>query len=233
MPAERLSMRKIKEVLRLKHEAGCGNRDIAKSCGIGRTTVSRYLRRAKRAGLSWPLPPYLDETRLDRLLFPPAPLPPTGARPEPDWSQVHQELRRKGVTLALLWEEYKAVQALGYQYSWFCDHYREWSGKLGLVMRQDHRAGEKMFIDYAGQTVDVVTPLTGEVRAAQIFVAVLGASNYTFAEATWSQGLSDWIGSHQRAFQFFGGVTELVVIDYVPRNIIRLMFPIPLCGALS
>lgn len=213
MPAERLSMRKIKEVLRLKHESCCGNRDIAKSCGIGRTTVSRYLRRAGRAGLSWPLPPYLDETQLERLLFPPAPLPLTGARPEPDWYLIHQELRRKGVTLALLWEEYKATHALGYQYSWFCDRYREWSGKLGLVMRQDHRAGEKMFIDYAGQTVDVVNPLTGEVKAAQIFVAVLGASNYTFAEATWTQALPDWIGSHQRAFQFFGGVTELVVID--------------------
>jgi transposase len=206
-------MRKIKEVLRLKHEAGCGNRDISKSCGIGRTTVSRYLRRAARAGLSWPLPPWIDETQLERLLFPPAPLPPTGARPEPDWSQVHQELKRKGVTLALLWEEYKAVHVLGYQYSWFCEQYREWSGKLGLVMRQDHRAGEKMFVDYAGHTVDVVNPLTGEVQAAQVFVAVLGASNYTFAEGTWTQALPDWIGSHQRAFQFFGGVTELVVID--------------------
>ncbi|CAO0821000.1 hypothetical protein DFAR_2060002 [Desulfarculales bacterium] len=123
IPAERLSMRKIKKRLRLKHKAGCGNRDIAKSCRVGRTTVSRYLRRAARAGLSWSLPTSLDETSLGRLLFPPLPLTSTGFRPEPDWSQVHQKLGRKGITQALLWEEYKAIHTLGYQYSWFCECY--------------------------------------------------------------------------------------------------------------
>lgn len=213
MPAKRLSMRKIHEVLRLRHECGLSNRKIAVSCELARSTVADYLSRASAAGLSWPLPGGIDEDRLDRLLFPPVPIPASISRPEPEWFQVHQDLKRKGVTLALLWEEYKAVNPLGYQYSWFCERYREWSGKLGLVMRQEHRSGEKMFIDYAGQTVEVVNPLTGEVRAAQVFVAVLGASNYTFAEATWTQALPDWIGSHQRAFRFFGGVTELVVID--------------------
>ncbi len=126
---------------------------------------------------------------------------------------VHQELKRKGVTLFLLWQEYREAHPEGYQYSWFCDHYRAWQGKLDVVMRQDHRAGEKLFVDYAGQTMPVVDRDTGEIREAQIFVAVLGASNYTYAEATWTQGLPDWIGSHQRAFAFLGGVPELVVPD--------------------
>ncbi|CAO0822649.1 hypothetical protein DFAR_3200010 [Desulfarculales bacterium] len=130
--------------------------------GIGRTTVSNYLRQATRAGLPWPFPTSLDETQLERLLFLLSSLLSTGFRPELDWSQVHQGLRRKGMTLELLWEEYKAAHALGYQYSWFCECYREWPGKLGLVMHQEHRAGEKTFIDYAGQTVDVVVPLVGE-----------------------------------------------------------------------
>ncbi|CAO0822602.1 hypothetical protein DFAR_3180030 [Desulfarculales bacterium] len=213
MPVESLSMRKIKKILRLQHEAGCGNQDIAKSCGIGRATVSHYLRRAARAGRSWPLHTSVDKTQLEWLLFPPPPLPSAGFCPEPDWFQVHQKLRHKGMTLALLWEEYKAVHVLGYQYSWLFERYREWPGKLGLVMRQEHRAGEKTFIDYAGQPVNVVVPLAGEVRVAQIFVAVLGASSYPFVEATWALGLPDWVGSHQRAFQFIDGMTELMVID--------------------
>ncbi|CAO0823204.1 hypothetical protein DFAR_3530008 [Desulfarculales bacterium] len=155
----------------------------------------------------------MDETQLERLLFPPSPLPSTGFRPEPDWSQVHRGMRRTGMTLALLWEEYNAVHALGYQYSWFCERHREWSGKLGLVMRQEHWIGEKTFIDYAIQIVGVVVPLTGEARGTQIFVAVLGASRNTFAEATWTQGLPDLIGSHQRGVKFFGGGRELIGID--------------------
>ena len=140
-------------------------------------------------------------------------LPPAIERPEPDPAEIDVELRRKGVTLTLLWYEYKAAHPEGYQYSWFCDQYRAWSAKLDVVMRQEHRAGEKLFVDYAGQTVEVVDRRTGEVRQAQIFVAVLGASNYTYAEATWTQQLPDWIGSHVRTFQFFGGVPELAVPD--------------------
>ena len=190
MAAKRLSMRKIREVLRLRHEFGLSQRDIAKACSIGRTTVRDYLSRASAAGLTLPLPPGLDEAGVERLLFPPAPVP--GAkRPLPDWGEIHTELRRKGVTLELLWEEYKSVYPEGYQYSRFCELYRDWRGLLQLWMRQEHRAGEKLFVDYAGQTVDVVNAGTGEVKDAQIFVAVLGASSYTFAEATWTQGLPD------------------------------------------
>ena len=220
MAAQRLSMRKIREILRLRHESGLSARDIARSCSVGRTTVSEYLSRAAAAGLGWPLPPWLDDSRLEQLLFPPPP-PPDLIRPLPDWVDLHLELRKKGVTLALLWEEYKAVHPEGYQYSQFCELYRRWRGKLSLWMRQEHKAGEKLFVDYAGQTMDVVNPLTGEVRDAQIFVAVLGASSYTFAEATWTQGLPDWIGSHIRAFSFFGGVPELLVPDNLKSGVHR------------
>ena len=206
-------MRKIKEVLRLKWDKGLSNRQIAKACRIGRPTVAEYLRRAADAGLTWPLPSGLDEVALEQLLFPSPPSLPAHARGVPDWSVVHQERRHKGVTLFLLWQEYRETRPEGYQYSWFCEHYRAWRGKLDVVMRQDHRAGEKLFVDYAGQTVPVVDRMTGEIREAQIFVAVLGASNYTYAEATWTQGLPDWIGSHLRTFAFLDGVPELVVPD--------------------
>jgi len=212
MPAKRLSMRKIKEVLRLK-ASSASNRKIAVSCGISRPTVSEYLRRAADAGLSWPLPAELNDTALEAQLFPPIPALPVQARGIPAWPVIHHELKRKGVTLFLLWQEYREQHPFGYQYSWFCERYRQWLGRLDLVMRQDHRAGEKLFVDYAGQTVPIVDPHSGEIHDAQIFVAVLGTSNYTYAEATWTQGLADWIGSHQRAFAFFGGVPEIVVPD--------------------
>ena len=213
MSAERLSMRKVKEVLRLRWSLGMSQRTIAKSCGIGPTSVAEYLRRAERAGLKWPLPPDLGEGQLERLLFPPPLSIPASQRPVPDWAKVHQEPKRKGVTLYLLWEEYQAETRDGYGYSRFCELHGEWAGKLDLVMRQEHRAGEKLFVDYAGQTLPVVDRKSGEVREAQVFVAVLGASSYTYAEATWTQGLPDWIGSHVRAFEFFGGVPEIVVPD--------------------
>ena len=206
-------MRKIKEVLRLKWSKSLSNRRIATSCGIARPTVSEYLRRAESAGLTWPLPADLDDTRLERLLFPAPPHLPAPVRGIPDWAHIHGDLKHKGVTLFLLWQEYRAAHPDGYQYSWFCERYRAWRGKLDVVMRQDHRAGEKLFVDYAGQTVGVTGRATGEIRDAQIFVAVLGASNYTYAEATWSQTLPDWIGSHVRTFGFLGGVPELVVPD--------------------
>jgi len=206
-------MRKIKEVLRLKFECGLSNRKIAFACGISRPTVSEYLRRTEEANLNWPLPDALDDTRLELLLFPPPPDLPAQARGVPDWSYIHNELKAKHVTLFLLWQEYRAAHPDGYQYSWFCDHFRNWQGRLDRVMRQDHRAGEKLFVDYAGRTVPVIDRTTGEINEAQIFVAVMGASNYTYAEATWSQTLPDWIGSHTRAFAFLGGVPEVVVPD--------------------
>lgn len=213
MPANRLSMRKIKEVLRLRWGNSLSKRQTAMSCGISRPAVDEYLRRAEAAGLSWPLPAELDDGALERLLFPPTPNLPTEVRGQPDWSAVNHELKHKGVTLFLLWQEYREHHPQGYQYSWFCEQYRLWQGKRDLVMRQDHRAGEKLFVDYAGHTAPVIDPRTGEIKQAQIFVAVLGASNYTYAEATWSQALPDWIGSHQRAFHYLSGVPEIVVSD--------------------
>ena len=213
-------MRKIREVLRLYFAAALSIRAIARSLGTSPSTVSEYLRRAKVAGLSWPLPAGVDDAGLERRLFPPPP-PSNTSRPLPKWSEVHRELRRKSVTLSLLWEEYKALHPEGLQYSWFCDQYRAWAAKLDLVMRQEHRAGEKLFVDYAGQTVGVVDRGTGEVRDAQVFVAVLGASSYTFAEATWTQTLPDWTASHVRAFEFFGGCPELVIPDNLRSGVSR------------
>ncbi len=206
-------MRKIKDVLRLKFETDLSIRRIARSCNVSRPTVTEYLTRFAEADLVWPAAAELDDAALERKLYPPVATLPLLDGTIPDWSQVHRELRRKGVTLALLWHEYKAAHPEGFQYSWFCKQYRAWAGKLDVVMRQEHRAGEKLFVDYAGQTVEVVDRRTGEVRQAQIFVAVLGASNYTYAEATWTQQLPDWIGSHVRAFEFLGGTSEVVVPD--------------------
>jgi transposase len=207
-------MHKIQEVVRLKFDAGLSNRQIAASCALARSTVAEYLGRLAAAGLSWPLPEGLSEAQLQRRLFP-EPAAVTGLeRPLPIWAAVHAELRGKGVTLMRLWQEYKEqYPETGYQYSQFAELYRVWLGRVDVVMRQHHRAGEKLFVDYAGQTVEVVSRDTGEVRTAQIFVAVLGASRYTFCEATWSQGSEDWIGSHMRAFAYFGGVSEVVVPD--------------------
>lgn len=213
MANKRKSMRKVRQVLRLAWEAGLGKREIARSLSLSPTTVAEYLRRAAAAGLSWPLPDSLDDSQLEARLFPVLPKGQKDRRPLPDWPAVHREYKRKGVTLALLWKEYKAIHPEGLQYSQFCDRYRVWSGKLDLVMRQHHRAGEKLFVDYAGQTAPVVNPATGEIRDAQIFVATLGASHYTYAEATWTQQLPDWIASHIRCFEFLGSVPALLVPD--------------------
>jgi len=213
-------MRKIREALRLFFAAGLSIRAIARSLRASPATIGGYIRRAEAVGLGWPLPESMDDAALERRLFP-APVPKGTPRPLPVWSEVHGELKRKGVTLALLWQEYKATHPEGLQYSGFCQHYRAWAGKLDVVMRQEHRAGEKLFVDYAGQTVGIIDRGTGEVREAQVFVAVLGASSYTFAEATWTQALPDWIGSHVRALRFFGGAAELLVPDNLRSGVSR------------
>lgn len=213
MPRERLSMRKIREVLRLRLQCGLTERQIAQSCKIGLGTVYEYARRARDAGFSWPLPAELTDEELDRRLFPPPPAIPSDQRPLPDWPAVGRELRKKGVTLLLLWYEYRAVYPDGYGYSRFCELYNSWAGGSEPRMRCVHKAGEKLFVDYAGQTVPVIDPKTGEVQDAQIFVATLGASSYTYSEATASQALPDWISSHVRAFAHLGGVPEIVVPD--------------------
>lgn len=221
MANKRKSMRKIRQVLRLAWEVGLRQRQIARSLSISPTTVGEYLRRASAGGLSWPLAGELDDAQLEALLFPSLPKEIADKRPLPDWAEVHQELKRKGVTLLLLWQEYKAAHPEGLQYSQFCDRYRDFAGKLDLVMRQHHRSGEKLFVDYAGQRVAVVERATGEVREAQIFVAILGASNYTYAEATWTQGLADWCASHIRTFEFLGAVPALLVPDNLKSAVTR------------
>jgi len=213
MAQERLTMRKIREVLRLKWECGVTNRAIARSCSISHSTVGEYLQRAEAAGLSWPLPADMDEDTLFRLLFPTPAHPGAKAIPSPDWSVIHAELRKKSVTLRLLWVEYREAHSDGYGYSHFCELYRRWAQRLKPSMRLSHKAGEKLFVDYAGQTVPMVDPTSGEIHPAQLFVAVLGASNYTYAEAHWNQDLPNWTGAHVRAFAFIGGVPEIVVPD--------------------
>ena len=211
---KRLSMRKINEVLRLYYERGLSQRQIAKSCRISSSTVSGYIHRFESIHLQWPLPGEITESQLVDLLFPKSPdTASTHRRSLPDMATVHQELRRKGVTLQLLWEEYRVNATQAYQYSQFCNLYRRWVKKVDVCMRQVHRAGEKLFVDYAGQTIDVKDPKSGNVIKVQLFVAVLGASNYTYAEATLSQKLPDWIQSHINAFEYFDGVTQLIVPD--------------------
>ena len=218
-------MRKFKDVLRLKHEAGLSQRQIASALHLSLGVVNKYLNAARAAGITWPLPEDLSESQLERKLSSTqteSTPPPEPAYAQPDFAAIHQELKRKGLTRQLLWEEYAAANPDNhYQYTQFCVHYQQWSTRLRLSMRQIHRAGEKMFVDYAGPTVPIINASTGEIEDAQIFVAVLGASNYTFAEATYSQKLHDWIGSHVRAFQFFRGVPKLVVPDNPKSGVTR------------
>jgi len=213
MAKERLSMRKIKEVLRLHFEHQQSARQIARSCDIARSTVKEYLHRAQQAALPWPLPAEMDDATLENRLFPPVPLISPEKRQMPPMEYLHQERKRKGVTLQLLWHEYKQANPDGYQYSQFCERYRQWIQKLDVCLRQEYRAGEKLFVDYAGQTIPIQNPRTGETQEAYLFVATLGASNYTFAQATLTQDLPSWIQSHVQAFEFFNGVAEILVPD--------------------
>ena len=220
----RLPMRKITEALRMK-ASGLSTRKIAASLSVGQATVVEYLKRADRAGLSWPLPEAMTEADLERRLFAPTGGERRRGLAEPDWAAVHRELRRENVTLSLLWEEYRGAHPDdGYGYSRFCELYRRWEGRLSPVMRQHHVAGERVFVDYAGHTVEVVDAETGEVRQAQVFVGVLGASSYTYAEATWTQTLPDWIGAHVRMLEFFGGVPGQIVSDNLKSGVTKACF---------
>jgi transposase len=217
-----LPVRKIKEVLRL-HALGLSQRQIALSCSVGQATVSEYLKAAETAGLKWSEVADWDHDRLWQALAPPrvTPCRPKPA-PEPDYAAIRHALQtNKYVTLQLLWEEYRDQHPDGYRYSRFCDLYRGWLRRQEVVLRQEHRAGEKLFVDYAGATVPIRNPQTGEVWQAAIFVAVLGASNYTYAEASLSQGLADWIGAHMRAFEFLGGVPEIVTPDNLKSGVTK------------
>ena len=213
MAAERLPMRKLREVIRLKLECGKSGRAIAKSCGLSPSTIGTYLGRIALAKLSWPLPPDLDDDEaLERRLFPDE-RHPVSNRPEPDWIYVHRELKKRHVTKQLLWQEYKEATPEGLQYSQFCAHYLGWARPLSATMRQAHHVGEKTFVDFSGSGLDLVHPLTGDRQKAVLFLAVLGASNLTYAEPVLHQDLPTWVGCHVRAFEYFEGTTEIWVPD--------------------
>ena len=221
MPAERVSMRKIREVLRLTHALGMSRRLVGEATGIGKTAVGEYVRRAAAAGLGWPIPDEIDDSELERRLFPPPDAASSRSRTEPDWSYHHAELKRRGVTLALLWQEYRAEDARGYAYSWFCERYSDWRKRISPTMRQTHLAGEKLFVDWAGDTMPVFDPTTGAEYCTHIFIAALGASNYTYAEARWTETLPDWIGAHVNAFTAIGGVSKALVPDNLKAGITK------------
>jgi len=210
-----VSMRKTREVLRLYFELKLGQRQIARSANLSQSTVHDYLQRFQAAGLNWPLPAAMSEAELERKLFAADSGSATpGSKPLPDFAAIHEELQRhKHATLELLWEAYRAAHADGYGYSRFCHHYQRWKQERDLVLRQEHRPGEKLFVDWAGDTIPVYDPATGEAHAAQLFVAVLGASNYTYAEAAMDQRMASWIGGHVRCFEFLGGCPQLAVPD--------------------
>lgn len=225
MPAKRkLTMRQLRQMLRLARD-GASARDIALTLGVARSTVQDNLKRAAASGLSWPLPGELTDDALEDKLFARAGVKQgMRRRPEPNWADFVIEMKKPGVTLLILWEEYRAIHPGGYGYSRFCDLYRGFERRLSPTMRQDHVAGDKVFVDYSGKKIPIVDPRTGEIREAEIFVAVLGASNLTYAEATWTQTLPDWIGAHVRMFRFFDGVPRLIVPDNLKSGVNRACF---------
>ena len=221
MPNRRLSVRKIKEILRLKYDCSISEREISRSCQVSRSTVADYLRRAAAARLTWTEVSLLSETQLEERLFPTEHIPSSVKRPPPDCEYIYNQLRKYqkfNLTLSQLWLEYKDHHPDGYQYTQFCELYWRWRKKLDYCMRQEHRGGEKLFIDYS-DGLSIVDTLTGELRLTQLFVAVWGASNYTYVEATLSQTLPDWIGSHGRAFEYFNSVPHVLVPDNLKSGI--------------
>jgi transposase len=220
MAASRLPMRQLRELLRLKYQVGLPQRAIARACGIGLGTVSAYLHRAQAAGLTWPVPPDLDDATLEARLFA-GPARVVEDRALPVWPEVHQELKKAGVTLTLLWEEYRAAHPRGYSYSQFCERYRQWRRVLKPSMRQVHRAGEKLFVDFSGKRPCLVDPATGEEVPVELFVGVLGASGLIYAEATRSQDLPSWVTAHVHMLEYFRGSTAIWVPDNLKSGITR------------
>jgi len=213
MTQERLSLRKIREVLRLKYEVGLSNRAIARACRVSNSTVGDYVTRAQAAGLAWPLPEALSEDTLYRQLFPDHKTGEKPERPLPEWEMIHRELSRRGVTLMLLWQEYREQHPDGYGRTQFFEHYQRWKQAHTTSMRMPHKGGEAMEVDYAGMSVPITNPETGEIRQAAVFVASLPASSYTYAEVQASQELQHWLNGHVRAFVFFGGTPKILRPD--------------------
>ena len=212
-------MRKLRDVLRLKYETQLPLRAIGQACGLGLGTVSTYLQRAAAVGLTWPLPDDLDDAALEARLFTRPTVPASPARALPNWATLHQELKKPGVTLTLLWQEYRAAHPHGYAYSQFCERYRQWARRLKPSMRQVHRAGEKLFVDFSGKRPHLVDPTTGEEVAVELFVGVLGASDLIYAEATRRQDLPAWIGAHIRMVEYFQGSPAVWVPDQLKSGI--------------
>lgn len=221
MAGMRMSMRKIREVLRLTHELGLSVRQVCEATGVGKTAVCEYVHRARVIGITWPIPAEITDTELERRLFTSAGFHEGSTKPVPDWTKVHEELKRRGVTLMILWEEHRAEHVDGHGYSRFCELYGEWRKRLSPTMRQTHVAGDKLFVDWAGDTVPIIDPMTGDVHEAHLFVAALGASSYTYAEARWSETLPDWIGAHVNALDFIGGVPKALVPDNLKAGITK------------
>jgi transposase len=219
--------------MRLRFELHLSHQQIGRSCAIGASTAHKYLKRIEAAGLNWPLPEDWDEARLEAAVFarPGAPVrAPKAVRSQPDFESIHEQLRRhRHLTLQLLWEEYREGNPEGYRYSRFCELYQRWRSKLDLVLRQEHKAGEKMFIDWAGASIPVYDRITGESSPAP-FVATLGASSYTFAEAMRDQQMESWLTAHVHAFECCQGIPALAVFDFVPGHKIRLLWRVALCG---
>jgi transposase len=218
-------MRKLREVLRLRFELHLGYQQIGRSCAIGVSTVCKYLKRAEAAGVTWPLPEGWDDARVETALFPRTVTPAKvqmAERSRPDFAAMHEQLRQhRHLTLQLLWEEYRQANPDGYRYSRFCELYQRWRSKLDVVLRQEHKAGEKMFVDWAGSRIPVHDRRTGIAWQAPLFVATLGASSYTWAEATRDQQMEAWLRAHVHAFEHFGGIPALVVPDNTKTGVTR------------
>ena len=213
MTQERLTVKKIKEIMRLKYEAKLSNRVIAGACKVSNSTVGEYLKRAEAAGIRWPLGE-IGEEELYRKLFPEKVTVSERKYPLPDWEAVQKEKKKKGVTLQLLWQEYKEKYPEGYQYSQFCEHYQRWKkSQVEPTMHIEHKGGEQMQVDYAGLKIPITDPETGEISQASVFVAILPASNYIYAEAQSSENQCNWNNGHVRALEYFGGVVKIVVPD--------------------
>jgi transposase len=220
VPAVRIPMRQVVEALRLTYDQGRSQREIARALGVSQSTISEYRSRFAASGLPWPLPAELDEAALEARLYPPTPhaLVP---RPEPDWATVHRERKAPGMTLQQCWIEYKAKEPTGYGYTQFCARYHAWADTLEPVLRQVHVPGDKVFVDYAGQTMPVRDMAAGATRDAQIFVGALGASHLLFVMASWSQTLTDWIAAHVAMLEAFGGVPRAIVPDNLKAGVVR------------
>lgn len=226
MPTERIAMRRVREMLRLSRDAGLATREVARRTGVAPSTLREMFRRSERSGLAWPLPLDLTDADLETLLYGEAGTKQGHRRRgEPDWAALNRELKRKHVTLQILWDEYIETNPDGYRYSRFCDLYRGWEARLPVTMRQTHLGGDKLFVDYAGDTVPVIVdPRTGRTRGAHIFVAVMGGSSLSFAHASWTETLPDWIDAHAQTFTYFGGAACLIVPDNPKVAVIKACF---------